>query len=243
MIENNLGNEILRSAARNTTEALTAGNEAVVERVQRTLEQVAKSSSITAFLESLKDIIACKPQIVSKQERFVEVVDTILACTQKYEENIPVIEQVLKTMVFFTDQPLLVHCGAYEQFDAFAEDLLNERPVMIAYLELCQGLLRTKLDIFDIALNSLQRCMRLYPKDEYIVASWFKTAKGFAGVVQGERFAERCGFFEHAKEVLADFASNKDVVESVFDALEKMIGGSAACCQMAYNYDIFLAMR
>lgn len=170
LVEGGLGNELRRGAARNATAALAPADGHVVEKVAETLSQVAKSSSITAFLESLRDLEAVSALVARDEGTLVEVLDTVLACAQKYERNVLVMARVVEFMKSFTDYPALVHSGCFEQLDAFTEDLLDERAVAAQYLELVERLLRSKLDILDVSLNSLQRIRRLHAADDLLTA-------------------------------------------------------------------------
>ena len=215
----------------------------MVEKVAETLSQVAKSSSITAFLESLRDLEAASALVARDEGTLVEVLDTVLACAQKYERNVLVMARVVEFMKSFAEYPAIVHSGCFEQLDAFTEDLLDERAIAAQYLELVERLLRSKLDILDVSINSLQRIRRFHAADDLLTAQFYKTVAGFAGVLQGEKFVVHANFFEGAKEDLATFASNQAVVEAIFQSLEKMAGGSADCCLEAAHADIFRVMR
>ncbi|CAL6001268.1 Putative_plastin [Hexamita inflata] len=242
LVENNLGNEILRQAARNTTEALAQMNEKVVDVMADTMEQVAKSSSVTAFLESLSDIEQCKDILLKNPEKLVEVMDCMLACTQKYENNLIVLEKVLHAFTEYAESPMITKSGAFEQIDAFAEDLLQERSIMAQYLQMVEKMLKSGLQVIDEASNSLLTCVHAHSKDEFIMAQWFRTVS-FFNYTQAGQFCEETNFFEVAKDTLANFTSNKEVVLSVMKASQALSGACADSCLQAMDCDMFRVMR
>lgn len=170
LVEDGLGNELRRGAARNATAALAPEDGRVVEKIAETLSQVAKSSSITAFLESLRDLEAVSALVARDEAILVQILDTVLACAQKYERNVLVMARVVEFMKSFAEYPALVHSGCFEQLDAFTEDLLDERAVAAQYLELVERLLRAKLDVLDVSINSLQRIRRFHAADDLLTA-------------------------------------------------------------------------